>query len=109
MFSSSARTPLDARNIDRRVFGPALKRAGLDESRLRWHDLRHTFASILIAQGEDAVYVPEQLGHADAAITFRVYAHLFDRAERRQRAAERLDASPGRLLAGPDGRQVVGR
>jgi len=108
VFSSSAGTPLDARNIDRRVFAPALKRAGLDGSRLRWHDLRHTFASILVAQGEDAVYVSEQLGHADASITLRLYAHLFDRVERRQQAAARLDASHGKLLenAPGDSRQM---
>lgn len=108
IFATSAGTPLDARNIDRRVFGPALKRAGLNTTRMRWHDLRHTYASILIAQGEDAVYVSEQLGHADAAITFRVYAHLFDRGERRQQAAARLDASHGKLLenAPGDSRQV---
>jgi integrase len=109
VFSSSAGTPLDARNIDRRVFAPALKRAGLDGSRLRWHDLRHMFASILVAQGEDAVYVSEQLGHADAAITFRVYARLFDRAERRKRAAARLDASHGRLFGDTEALSRLGR
>lgn len=40
----------------------------------------------------------EQPGHADAAITFRVYVHVFDRAEGRRQAAARLDASHGRLL-----------
>jgi integrase len=79
------------------------------DAELRWHDLRHTFASILVAQGEDAVYVSEQLGHADAAITFRLYAHLFDRAERRQRAAARLDASHGRLLGDTEALSRLGR
>lgn len=40
-----------------------------------------TFASILIAQGHDPVFVSRRLGHANAAITLKVYAHLFD-AER---------------------------
>jgi len=54
------------------------------------------------------VYVSEQLGHADAAITFRLYARLFDRAERRRQAAARLDASHGKLLetAPGDSRRV---
>ena len=46
----------------RRVFKPALRRAQLPEIRL--HDLRHSFASLLIAQGERPKLIAEQLGHA---------------------------------------------
>jgi len=46
-----------------------------------FHVLRHTFASMLIARGHDPVFVSRQLGHANAAITLKVYTHLFD-AER---------------------------
>lgn len=52
--------------------------------------LRHTFASILIAQGLDVVFVSRQLGHANAAITLTVYAHRFDAARHAETARQRL-------------------
>lgn len=50
------------------------------------HKLRHTFASILIACGEDPTSVMAQLGHTDPKFTLRVYSHLMRRnpAERAQ-------------------------
>jgi integrase len=78
IFPSSAGTPLDARNMIREVFEPARKAAGL--GRLRFHDLRHSFASILIAEGEHPKVISEQLGHASIAITMDRYSHLFDRS-----------------------------
>jgi integrase len=44
------------------------------------HALRDTFASILIGQGHDPVYVAGQIGHEDPAVTLKTYAKLFDRA-----------------------------
>jgi integrase len=44
----------------------------------RFHDLRHTFASLLIQQGSHPKYVSEQLGHASSQITLDRYSHLFD-------------------------------
>lgn len=52
----------------------------------RFHDLRHTFASILIGEGLDVTYVSKQMGHASPQITLRIYADLFD-PERREEAA----------------------
>jgi integrase len=46
----------------RPAFDPALRRAGLPK--VRFHDLRHSFASLLIAQGEHPKLISEQLGHA---------------------------------------------
>jgi integrase len=77
VFPSSTGTPLDGRNVDRKLFQPTRRRAGLS---LRFHDLRHTFASILIAQGEHPKKISEQLGHASIAITIDRYGHLFDRS-----------------------------
>jgi len=65
-----------------------LKAAGL--SGIRLHDLRHYFASGLIAAGCDVVTVQRALGHASAATTLRVYAHLWPSAEDRTRAAASL-------------------
>jgi Phage integrase family len=43
----------------------------------RFHDLRHFFASQLIAQGETAAYIRDQMGHSSIKVTFDTYGHLF--------------------------------
>ena len=61
----------------------AVATAGLDtpgRPRLRFHDLRHTYASLLIAQGVDVAYVFRQLGHANITTTLNTYTRLFDHA-----------------------------
>jgi integrase len=78
LFSSSHRTTLDGRNMVREVFDPAVRRAKLPK--MRFHDLRHTFASLLIAQGAHPKYISEQLGHASVQITMDRYSHLFDQS-----------------------------
>ena len=45
------------------------------------HELRHTFASILVAIGRDPTYVMQQLGHTDPAFTLRVYSHAMRHTE----------------------------
>jgi integrase len=72
----------------------------------RFHDLRHFFASMLIAQGESAKYVCDQLGHASVQITFDTYGHLFPqaKAEASEKFEERMlrareEASVSKLLA----------
>jgi integrase len=62
------------------------------------HDLRHTFASLLIAQGLDVVFVSRQLGHANPATTLRVYASEFDRVRNADSARDALSAQFGALL-----------
>jgi integrase len=79
-----------------KVLKPAISRAGVTPVTL--HELRHTFASILIGQGFDVTFVADQLGHADPAITLRVYAKLFDPAARRDEARGKLQAAFGGLL-----------
>jgi integrase len=54
---------------------------------LKLHDLRHFYASGLIAQGCDVVTVQRALGHASAAVTLKTYAHLWPSAEDRTRTA----------------------
>ncbi len=56
---------------------------------IRFHDLRHTYASLAIANGMDVRMLAERLGHADASVTLRVYAHIFK--GQRRRAAVALD------------------
>jgi len=98
VFASQRGTPLYWRNVARRALQPALRNAGLEH--LRWHDLRHTFASLLISGGANIVYVSRQMGHGSSDITLRCYSHLFDRAEHAQRTRNALEDSFGDLLLG---------
>jgi integrase len=66
-------------NLLRRGFFPALRRAGL--RRIRFHDLRHTCASLLLASGVNIKQVQAQLGHASVSITLDVYSHFLPDAE----------------------------
>jgi len=74
VFPNSKGQPLAAHRMRRGRFYPALKEAGIE--RIRFHDLRHTFASILIEQGENIKYIQNQLGHANPTTTLNVYSHL---------------------------------
>ena len=69
--------PMSHSNLMRRGFHPALKRAGI--RRIRFHDLRHTFASLMISNGEDIVRVSRLMGHANASFTLNVYSHMLPR------------------------------
>ncbi len=66
--------PMSHANLLQRGFYPALRRARL--RKIRFHDLRHTFASLLLANGEDVVRVSRLLGHASPSITLNVYSHM---------------------------------
>jgi integrase len=101
VFSTSQGTPLNDRNVIQRVFEPALRDAGL--RRIRFHDLRHTCASLLIAQGENPKYIQRQLRHASIQITFDRYGHLFPDAN--QEAVRRLDDTLFGVTEKTDGRQ----
>ena len=59
----------------------ARDKAGLD-AKWRLHDLRHWSASVAIAAGHDVKTVADRLGHANAAMTLRVYAHAFAKSDR---------------------------
>lgn len=61
-------------NLVNRHFLPALKAANIE--RIRFHDLRHTKASLMIEQKENLKYIQTQLGHANPTITLNVYTHL---------------------------------
>jgi integrase len=68
-----------------------VRRAGLKgQGRLSLHSLRHGYASLLIAQRLDVVFVSCQLGHANANVTLSVYAHLFAQREHGEVARQAL-------------------
>ncbi len=62
-------------NLQRRQFKPALRRAGLPLE-TRFHDLRHTCATLLRAAGVNAKVVSERLGHSSVVVTLNTYAHV---------------------------------
>ena len=78
---------IDVNNWRRRVFNKALKKAGL--RRIRIHDLRHTYASLLIQAGESLAYVRDQLGHHSIKVTVDIYGHLAP--EGNKQAVDKLD------------------
>jgi integrase len=76
------------------AFTAAVNRAGITRTgRLSLHSLRHGYASLLIAQGLNVVYVSRQLGRANPTITLGVYAHLYARADHASTARDALEAS----------------
>ncbi len=81
------RVPLRKSNFLRYEYRPLLKAAGIVES-FHFHGLRHTCASLLLANGESVNVVAEQLGH-DPAMTLRVYAHVLPGAQ--SEAVNRLE------------------
>jgi integrase len=95
IFATFAGTHVSARNAGR-ALGHIMRNTSL--TGVTPHVLRHTYASILISQGRDPVFVADQLGHSDPAITLRVYAHLFRAAAQEQAARNDLEAGFGGLL-----------
>jgi integrase len=89
VFSRDGSKPLDRKNLVRRHFKPILKEAGLPDS-MRLYDLRHTCASLLLAENEHPKIVSERLGHSSIAITQDVYSHVSP--DMQARAAETLGA-----------------
>jgi len=83
-------------NWRNRVFKPAAGRLGASQ---RPYDLRHTFASLLIASGATAVETAAQLGH-DAVLTPRTYAHLFDEFDLASRPDPVTEIEAARAQAG---------
>jgi integrase len=70
----------DMRNIADRHFEKSLEKAGLH--RRRFHDLRHSFASLLLTNGAPMQYVSEQMGHSSIQLTVKLYGHMQNGANR---------------------------
>jgi integrase len=88
--------PVDPSNLVRQDFQPALKAAEL--RRIRFHDMRHTCASLLIAQEESPKYIQRQMRHASITTTLNVYGHLIP--ETREEAGRKLDQTVFGAVAG---------
>jgi integrase len=74
VFTSTIGTPVDVGNLTYRSFRPLLKSADLP--RIRFHDLRHTCATLLLSKGTHPKIVQEMLGHANISITMDTYSHV---------------------------------
>jgi integrase len=86
VFANSAGLPEDHSNLLKRGFYPALRRAGV--RRVRLHDLRHCYASFLIASNESPTRIQALMGHSSIMVTFDTYRHLFPNVQ--DGLAERL-------------------
>jgi integrase len=94
VFCTHQGRPLNDRNLSRDFYG-LLDLAGLP--RIRFHDLRHSCASLLLLQGVPARVVMEVLGHSQIALTMNTYSHVMPALA--QDAADRMNAvfaPPGR-------------
>lgn len=86
VFRSPMGCRLEERNLDR-AWAYCLKESGIRQ--VRFHDLRHTYASLLIAEGAHPKYIQEQLGYSSIQVTMDVYGHLFP--NRNRGLVDRLD------------------
>ncbi|MBQ1065177.1 MULTISPECIES: site-specific integrase [Micromonospora] len=95
VFTSPTGEVLRNNNFRRRVFDRAAVSVGL--AGLTPHELRHTAASLAVAEGANVKAVQRMLGHASAAMTLDVYADLFE--DDLDQVADRLDRAAGRAAA----------
>jgi integrase len=87
VFASEIGTPLEPSNMDRRSFKPLLKKAGLPD--IRFHDLRHTCATLLLGKDVNPKIVSEMLGHSSVSVTLDIYSHLLP--DMQEKAAKALE------------------
>ena len=74
VFTTRIVTPLGRQELVTHSFKPLLRKAGLPD--IRFHDLRHTCATLLLSKGVHAKFVQELLGHATISITLDIYSHV---------------------------------
>lgn len=87
VFTSTIGTPIDQRNLLKQ-YAKMVQIASL--RKIRFHDLRHTCASLLLAQGVSFKAIQEILGHSDIRVTMNLYTHLYPEAKRE--VADKMDA-----------------
>jgi len=86
IFPSPIGTPFDPSNV-LKAYKDCLKRAGLPN--LRFHDLRHSAATLMLQQGVNPKIVSERLGHSDISLTLNTYSHVLPPMQ--EEAAEKMD------------------
>lgn len=92
MFPSESGALFNPSNLRNRSFKRIKTRAGVRED-LRFHDLRHTCATILLGEGVNVKVVSEMLGHASITITLNIYSHVLP--DMQDTATEAMEAALG--------------
>jgi integrase len=87
LFTTTIGTPIDARHVIRRHHA-IVKAAKIPH--LRFHDLRHSAATLLLAQGVSPKYISQLLGHKQVAFTMQTYAHV--KPESQRQVADMMDS-----------------
>ena len=95
VFSNGEGAPIDPGVLSHN-FARILKRAGIDNA--RFHDLRHTFASLMLLRGAKPKVISEALGHASVAFTMDTYSHIIEGMQ-----SEAMELLDGVLPAGNNG------
>ncbi len=95
VFPSTTGTPMQGPNLERRIYKPTLSRAGLKP--IKFHALRHSFATIRLQQGRSLMDVSAWLGHSDVGFTAKTYAHYLP---------NEVDDKPDELEAAIFGRET---
>jgi integrase len=88
VFATAKGTPLEASNVVYRSFKPLLRRAGITP--IKFHELRHTCASLMASADVPPKYAQDRLGHRDFALTMNVYSHVLPEA--RAEVARKIEA-----------------
>ncbi|MFH0812849.1 MAG: tyrosine-type recombinase/integrase [Pseudomonadota bacterium] len=99
VFPNELGKPENSSNMMKRGFIPTLRRAELPK--ITFHQLRHTYSSLLIKQGEHPKYIQSQMGHSSIKVTMDTYGHLMEDVN--QEAAKRLGAT----IFGDNGSKMV--
>ena len=92
MFPNQIGSLLNPSNLRNRSFKRIKARSSVRED-LRFHDLRHTCATLLLREGVNAKVVSEMLGHASITITLNTYSHVLP--DMQDSAAEAMEAALG--------------
>jgi integrase len=109
VFSSRRGRPIHPETLRQYGLNRAAAAAGLNlpgQPRLRLHDLRHSYASLAIAQGMSVAFVSRSLGHARISMTLDVYTHAFDHAQHAAQFVERLEHEFRDVLSSGSGRRI---
>jgi integrase len=94
VFPSEIGSLLNPSNLRNRSFKRIKARSGVQKD-LRFHDLRHTCATLLLSEGVNVKVVSEMLGHASIAITLNTYSHVLP--DMQDSAAEVMEAALGTM------------
>ena len=87
IFATETGTIINPSNLRNRSFKPLLETAGLPT--IRFHDLRHTYATLLLSKDVNPKVVSEMLGHSSMSVTLDIYSHLLP--DMQEKAAKALE------------------